>query len=217
MQALGDFCKRYLGDSAVVVRGYVNRVSKPKTKSYVLVTPMTMTRLSTNLHQTECGGEAIVQPQRRRVQLDVYGPTAADRAQTLATLLRDGVGCRFLQTYGIAPLYVEDPQDMTQAEGDEQYNPRFMLNVLVQANRVEHVEMDTFIRTGVTLSNTQKVQLLAEIGLDVSQTLETQGWYMQVKDPGATVRGQRQSPECKFYYMDGGSLQQIVMPATAIQ
>ena len=58
--------------------------------------------------------------------------------------LRDGVGCRFLQTYGIAPLYVEDPQDMTQAEGDEQYNPRFMLNVLVQANRVEHVEMDTF-------------------------------------------------------------------------
>ena len=73
------------------------------------------------------------------------------------------------------------------------------------------------IRTGVTLSNTQKVQLLAEIGLDVSQTLETQGWYMQVKDPGATVRGQRQSPECKFYYMDGGSVQQIVMPATAIQ
>ena len=44
VQALGDFCKRYLGDSAVVVRGYVNRVSKPKTKSYVLVTPMTMTR-----------------------------------------------------------------------------------------------------------------------------------------------------------------------------
>lgn len=144
VQALGDFCKRYLGDSAVVVRGYVNRVSKPKTKNYVLVTPMTMTRLSTNLHQTECGGEAIVQPQRRRVQLDVYGPTAADRAQTLATLLRDGVGCRFLRTYGIAPLYVEDPQDMTQPEGDEQYNPRFMLNVLVQANRVEHVEIDTF-------------------------------------------------------------------------
>ena len=45
VQALGDFCKRYLGDSAVVVRGYVNRVSRPKTKSCVLVTPMTMTRL----------------------------------------------------------------------------------------------------------------------------------------------------------------------------
>ena len=39
VQALGDFCKRYLGDSAVVVRGYVNRVSKPKAKNYVLVTP----------------------------------------------------------------------------------------------------------------------------------------------------------------------------------
>ena len=57
VQALGDFCKRYLGDSAVVVRGYVNRVSKPKTKSYVLVTPMTMTRLSTNLHQRSAAGQ----------------------------------------------------------------------------------------------------------------------------------------------------------------
>ena len=73
------------------------------------------------------------------------------------------------------------------------------------------------IRTGISLSQTQKVQLLQEIGKDVSQTLESAGWYMQITDPGAVVRGQRQSPNCAFYYMDGGSIQRIVMSATAIQ
>lgn len=73
------------------------------------------------------------------------------------------------------------------------------------------------IRRGVTLSQTQKVQLLAEIGQDVSKTIESLGWYMQVKDPGAIVRAARGTPDCKFYYTDGGSIHKIVMPATAIQ
>ena len=73
------------------------------------------------------------------------------------------------------------------------------------------------IRTGISLSQTQKVQLLQEIGKDVSQTLESAGWYMQITDPGAVIRGQRQSPNCAFYYLDGGSIQKIVMSATAIQ
>lgn len=73
------------------------------------------------------------------------------------------------------------------------------------------------IRRGITLSQTQKVQLLAEIGQDVSRTIEALGWYMQVKDPGAVVRAARGTPDCRFYYTDGGSIHKIVMPATAIQ
>ena len=73
------------------------------------------------------------------------------------------------------------------------------------------------IRPGVALSQTQRQQLVAEIGRDVSRTIETQGWYMLIRDPGAVVRGQRSTPECKFYYADGGSIQRIELPATAIQ
>lgn len=73
------------------------------------------------------------------------------------------------------------------------------------------------IRSGVTLSNTQKIQLLQELGKDVSQTLTTQGWYMQITDPGAQVRSDRGTPNCYFYYTDGGSIQRIVMSATCIQ
>ena len=73
------------------------------------------------------------------------------------------------------------------------------------------------IRAGVSLSQTQKVQLITEIGQDVSKTIESEGWYMQVLDPGATVRAERGTPTCNFYYTDGGSIQRIVMTSTAIQ
>lgn len=73
------------------------------------------------------------------------------------------------------------------------------------------------IRAGVTLSYTQKTQLLAEIGKDVTKTIEALGWYMEVSDPGSVVRGARGTPDCKFYYTDGGSIQRIIMPSTAIQ
>lgn len=73
------------------------------------------------------------------------------------------------------------------------------------------------IRSGVTLSQTQKVQLITEIGQDVSKTIESEGWYMQVLDPGAVTRAVRGTPDCKFYYTDGGSIQRIVMTSTAIQ
>ena len=73
------------------------------------------------------------------------------------------------------------------------------------------------IRAGITLSHTQKVQLIAEVGVDVSKTIQALGWYMHIKDPGAVVRGSRGTPDCKFYYTDGGSIHKIVMPATAIQ
>ena len=73
------------------------------------------------------------------------------------------------------------------------------------------------IRSGVSLSQTQKVQLLTEIGQDVSKTIESEGWYMQVLDPGAVTRAVRGTPDCKFYYTDGGSIQRIVMTSTAIQ
>ena len=146
---LGMFCGAFLrrGDvEPVVIRGYVNRVSKPKVPDYVLVTPMTMTRLATNNHQwdAETGVQSVTPPTRRRVQIDCYGNNAAVWAKTLATLLRDAVGCDFLAPYGLAPLFVEDPQELTQAEGDEQYHPRFMLGVMLQVNETVSVGLDYF-------------------------------------------------------------------------
>lgn len=72
------------------------------------------------------------------------------------------------------------------------------------------------IRTGVKLSQTQIIQLKQEVGQDVSDTLRSQGWYMQIADPGATARQERETPNCLFYYCDGGSIQRIEMSSTVV-
>jgi len=65
------------------------------------------------------------------------------------------------------------------------------------------------IRAGVTLSESQKAQVNAAAGKSVAQTIEQQGYYLQILDPGSTVRAARGTPVINFWYTDGGSIQQI--------
>lgn len=72
------------------------------------------------------------------------------------------------------------------------------------------------IRSGVTLSNSQKASINAEAGANVAPTIEQRGWYLQVLPASATVRQARQSPPCKFWYTDGQSVQKIDLSSIAI-
>lgn len=65
------------------------------------------------------------------------------------------------------------------------------------------------IRTGVTLSQSQKAQVNQAAGRDVSTIIEQQGFYLQILDPGAQVRGNRGTPVINFWYTDGGAVQKI--------
>ena len=65
------------------------------------------------------------------------------------------------------------------------------------------------IRTGVTLSESQKAQVNQAAGRDVATTIEQQGYYLQILDPGAQVRGNRGTPVINFWYTDGGAVQKI--------
>ena len=73
-----------------------------------------------------------------------------------------------------------------------------------------------FIREGVALSNAQKAQVTQEAGLDISSALETQGWYLQILDPSASVREERGTPIVNFWYCDGGSVQRIQGTSTVL-
>lgn len=70
---------------------------------------------------------------------------------------------------------------------------------------------------GVVLSSSQIQQANAAAGTDISSTLATQGWYLQVKDPGPTARALRQTPICNFWYTDAGSIQKITLDSIALQ
>lgn len=74
------------------------------------------------------------------------------------------------------------------------------------------------IRAGVALSASQIQQINTAAGNSTAAAaVQNIGWYLQVKDPGAIVRGQRGSPSITFWYADGGSIQKITMASIDVQ
>lgn len=152
VRCLGDFVRHFMGP-VTVVRGYTNRVTKPACPDYVLITPMAAARLATNLHLWHADKDAlgVTMPTQRRVQVDFYGRQSGTQARTAATLLCDAVGCDFLRPYGVAPLYVTDPQDLSQPDGREQWDHRWMIDVILQANVSRTVPQEYFTDLNLSL------------------------------------------------------------------
>lgn len=71
-------------------------------------------------------------------------------------------------------------------------------------------------RAGVTLSQAQISEVNTSAGKKIDQVLSTQGWYLQVSDALPQVRGLRQSPPIKFWYMDGQSMNRLAMSAIEV-
>jgi hypothetical protein len=73
------------------------------------------------------------------------------------------------------------------------------------------------IRTGVTLSALQIAEVNAAAGLAIDTVLSSQGWYLQILDATPQVREARGTPPCTFWYMDGGSVQNINLASVEVQ
>lgn len=70
---------------------------------------------------------------------------------------------------------------------------------------------------GVALSSAQSAALNNATGdVNATATIQSTGWYLQILDPGAIVRGGRGTPTIIFYYTDGGSVQQLSMASIDI-
>ena len=72
------------------------------------------------------------------------------------------------------------------------------------------------IRSGITMSAQQKAVVNQAAGLDVSTIIEQQGYFLQILDPGAQVRGNRGTPVINFWYTDGGAVQKITVASIDI-
>jgi len=73
------------------------------------------------------------------------------------------------------------------------------------------------IVAGVTLSGTQSAALNTATGdAGATATIQNTGWYLQILDPGAIVRGGRGSPTINLWYTDGGSVQKISMSSVDV-
>lgn len=73
------------------------------------------------------------------------------------------------------------------------------------------------IQPGVTLSNSQKAQVNTAAGANISDTLQSAGYYLQILDASPEVRAVRGSPPMTLWYTDGGSIQNIELASIDVQ
>lgn len=67
------------------------------------------------------------------------------------------------------------------------------------------------------ISSSQISDVNAAAGANVAGTLQTQGWYLQVKAASSASRAARTTPPCTFWYLDRGSVQSINLGSVALQ
>lgn len=67
------------------------------------------------------------------------------------------------------------------------------------------------VRAGVALSAQQAALVNNAAGLDISTTLATRGWYLQIQPASAQVRAARGTPPMTFWYMDGQAVQKLTL------
>ena len=72
------------------------------------------------------------------------------------------------------------------------------------------------IDVGLTISESERITIMNEIGEDISVELLNNGYWYKIEDPTANARADRQSPVMAMYYTYAGSVQQIEFPLTTV-
>lgn len=72
------------------------------------------------------------------------------------------------------------------------------------------------IDPGLDLSESQRVQIMQEVGQDITTTLFTKGYWYGIEMPSANVRAERGSPIVSIFYCYAGAIQRITAEVTSI-
>lgn len=150
LAALRAFLLAILPAQTEVVQGQANRVPMPQDQNFVIMTPGRREQLGQTVHEWTAptapapasGTDEITRSTALHIQLDVYGPTSADNAQIITTLLRDGYGFDFLTPFGLAPLYGEDPFQMPLVAGEQQWLQRWTIRIALHGTIAVSVAAD---------------------------------------------------------------------------
>lgn len=89
-------------------------------------------------------------------QLDVHGPNGGNHAAILSTLFRDEYGTDFFLNsgYDAAPLSADDPRQIPFINGEQQFEDRWVVDVLFQANLTTTTAQQFATQLAVTLIET---------------------------------------------------------------
>lgn len=132
-----------------VTRGLQNRVAMPKG-AFINMTPLRQTRLATN--ETTYNGtsqKTLTNFKRFDVQVDFYGPSAADQANSFETVFRDDWACSALGPL-TTPLYCADAVQGALTNEEKQYEARWIVVASVEFNPDTVLPQD-FMNTAVVV------------------------------------------------------------------
>lgn len=87
------------------------------------------------------GFKSATQLAEHTYQLDVHGPNSADNAQIITTLWRDLYAFDFVQALNteLAPLHADDPRQIPFINAENQFENRWIVEALLQANQTVRV------------------------------------------------------------------------------
>lgn len=146
--ALRTFLVAILPAAVTVLRGQINRVTEP-AGDFVLMTSVARVRLATNqdggwMGVANAATLTVLAPVQVTIQCDVHGPNGAENSHLISTLMRDDYGCENFKASGVAvsPLYADDPKQLPFINGEGQYEDRWSIDVVLQANPVVSVPQD---------------------------------------------------------------------------
>jgi hypothetical protein len=141
--ALGAFLLAILPAGVEVVAAQDNRVPVPKSPDYVTITATGRRRLATNVDTHDPLGQvtAVMQETEVAMQLDVHGPNSPENAQVITTLMRDEFATAFFDALGsgVSPLHADDPKQVPFILDAQQYEDRWVVQALLQADIVVSV------------------------------------------------------------------------------
>lgn len=146
-------------DDADIIQSQVNRVPEPKGADFIVMTPTYRKRIATNVESWSTDPEPAPAPTEVRrerdtevsVQLDVHGPNSADNAQVIATLWRSDYACNAIDPPIFQPLYASDGHQAPFINAEKQYENRWVMSLLMQANVAVSTAMDFADSISVTI------------------------------------------------------------------
>ncbi|AYO37439.1 hypothetical protein [Serratia sp. P2ACOL2] len=141
-KALGGFLQG-LFVGVEIERTQQNGIPMPQGE-FIAMTSLNSAGLSTGIVNYSApvsagmGQQHITRTTRWDCQLDFYGAGAERNALLLATLFRSEYSTDAFRRGGavLTPLYCSDPRQTTMINGEQQYEPRWTLDVQAQINPV---------------------------------------------------------------------------------
>ena len=154
-QTLGNWLLGILGSTATVVQGQQNRISMP-TGDFVVMTTIGPRKV---LHKgarnvawaagtSNPGTETLTISSEGIMQLDFYGPNAADYAALVNDLISTEYNFDYFQTntenggVDMQPLFSDGVRNLTIINGEGQYEPRWSFDLHFQYNPNVVVPLD---------------------------------------------------------------------------